>query len=198
MLRVLPTLLLSGCCCCWPFGGDDGSGGFVSDYVGEVVAEELGEQMVEAMTGAENVEIGEDGRITATGPDGETIEMRMDDDGQMIMTTGDGSVTIGAGEIPDGFPITPYPGSSVITVMDMDEGQMVNLTSAGTKDELLAHYRSQLEALGTVEVGMDLTTPDGGMTTIMVQPEAGPTVMVMLMTSNSEPAATSITVTPNQ
>jgi hypothetical protein len=194
MLRVIPCLLLSGCCCCWPFGGDDGSGGFVSDYVGEVVAEEIGEQMVEAMTGAEDVEIGEDGSFSARGPDGETIEMHMDDDGQMVMTTGDGSVTFGAGDIPDGFPITPYPGSAVITVMAMEEGQMLNLTGGGTKEELLAHYRPQLEAFGPVETGMDLTTPDGGMTSIMVSPEGGPTIMVMLMLSNGEPPTTSITV----
>lgn len=196
MLRILPTLLLSGCCCCWPFGGDGNSGGFVSDYVSDVVAEEVGEQMVEAMTGAEDVEIGEDGSFTARGADGETIEMRTDGDGQMVMTTGDGSVTFGSGEIPAGFPVTPYPDSTVVAVMDLADGQMVSLTSGGSKDELLAHYRSQLEALGTVETSMDMTTPDGGMTSIMVQPEGGPNVAVMLILSAGEPASASITVTP--
>ncbi|MFT6144401.1 MAG: hypothetical protein ACJAZO_001194 [Myxococcota bacterium] len=193
MLRVLPCLLLSGCCCCWPFGGDDG---FVSNYVSEVIAEEFSEQLVESMTGVENVEIGEDGSFTATGPDGKSIEMRMGDDGQMVMTTADASMTFGAGEIPEGFPITPYPDSEVMTVMDMPDGQMITVTSGGSKEELLAYYRLQLEAFGTVETGIDLTTPDGDMASIMVTPEGSPTMMVMIMSSSGEPTTTSITVTP--
>jgi len=196
MLRVIPCLLLSGCCCCWPFGGDGGGGSsYLEDYVEDRIAEEVGEAVLEAAIGAEDVEVGPNGEVTITTADG-TIEAREGEDGSVVITDGDGNVLMAGGDdssIPADFPVAPYPGSTVVSVMNMPDGQLVTWQVQADAETVLSHYRSQLQAQGTVEEAMNMDAGDGRMA--MYTTNEGKLSM-MFTTSPGEPVVVAITRVP--
>jgi len=63
------------------------------------------------------------------------------DSGQVSIETEDGAITIGGGEVPDGFAI-PFPdGYQVTSVFSNDESQAVSLAYPGADfDELVKFY----------------------------------------------------------
>jgi hypothetical protein len=72
------------------------------------------------------------------GVDGVDIDL---DSGQVSLETEEGSITIGGGEIPDGFGIPTPDGYSVQSVFSNDEGASVGLAFPGASfDEIVSFY----------------------------------------------------------
>jgi hypothetical protein len=188
MLRSLPLLLLGGCCC-WPGGS--------SDYVEGRIGEELTEGILEASTGAQNVEVGADGQLTVTTAEG-TVTMNQAGDGSMTFTTPEGSGSFGgAAQIPAGFPLTlpsDATGTGVISVPGAGGGTTVTATSSMSADQLEAHFRPQLEALGAVTDAGRFDSPGGSMRNLVVT-EGSKTYSVTITTAPGQPASVLVAVT---
>jgi hypothetical protein len=88
----------------------------------ENLAENLTEQIVEQADGVGDVDIDLDS-------------------GEINVETDDGAITIGGGEVPDGFAI-PFPeGYQVTSVFTNDESQAVSLAyPGGNYDEIVSFY----------------------------------------------------------
>jgi hypothetical protein len=84
--------------------------------------EQLSEQVLEQVDGVDDVDINTD-------------------TGEVNVVTDDGSLTIGGGEIPDGFPIPAPDGYEVLAVfMAEDEGSVSLLYPQDRFDELTSFY----------------------------------------------------------
>jgi hypothetical protein len=85
-------------------------------------SEVLTEQILEQVDGVDNVEIDTD-------------------TGQVNIETDEGSVSIGGGDIPDGFPVPVPNGGDVTAVFTSPDGSSVTLTYAIDRyDELVMFY----------------------------------------------------------
>lgn len=129
-LRILPTLILSACCCCdigWLIPDD------VGDAMTEAVTEKIIEEGVGLATGGD-LDI-QDGRIAVTGPDGE----------RMVLEEGD--------SVSSKLPITPHPGCPISGSMSASDAE-TDILSAGQTEcevsigEMTTYYQEQLKALG--------------------------------------------------
>jgi hypothetical protein len=84
--------------------------------------EQLSEQLIEQVDGVDDVNINSD-------------------TGEVNVVTDDGSITIGGGEIPDGFPIPAPDGYEVLAVFTSDsEGSVSLLYPQDRFDELSSFY----------------------------------------------------------
>jgi hypothetical protein len=96
----------------------------------QTASEQLTEQMIEQQEGVENVDI-----------DADT--------GQVSIETEDGSLTVGGGEIPAGFPIATPSGGTVQSTISSDSEAVVTLTYDGDRyGELVAFYDDWTEGEG--------------------------------------------------
>lgn len=84
-------------------------------------AENLTEKIVEQSAGVDNVDINTD-------------------TGQISIETDEGSINIGGGEIPDGFPVPLPDGGEVTSVFDSPKNTMVSLTYPAAQYEQLVTF----------------------------------------------------------
>lgn len=133
-LRILPTLLLSACCCCpnpFAFIPQD-----VTDAAGEAAVEKGFELATGAKVDAEN------GRFEITTNEGERVVL-----GE------------GAGGVDPRMPVFGHPDCKIVggAAIDAKDGTMIALGQedcAVPFDDMVAHYRKQLDALGETKVPM--------------------------------------------
>lgn len=171
MLRILPTLILTGCCCC-PIGGGGGDGGPISDYVTERLTEEITEEVIERAIGVEELEI-----------DGDQITVR----------TEEGTASLGVGtEYPSDFIVEQYAGATVVSVMTTPDGTAVTLQSTDPEADITTWYRSQLEGHGEVTELTMAESTDGAMRSMVQERDTG-TLSVGVISSTD--SATMITLT---
>ena len=104
VLRVLPAVLLSACCCC-------NLGSFIPDSVEDEIGKNIVEQGVGIATGSK-VDI-DNGRIDVTTADGERVML-----GE------------GAGGVDPRMPVFGHPDCKVGGGMVMENGDGLNLTMA--------------------------------------------------------------------
>jgi len=127
VLRVLPAVLLSACCCC-------NLGSFIPDSVEDEIGKNIVEQGVGIATGSK-VDI-DNGRIDVTTADGERVML-----GE------------GAGGVDPRMPVFGHPDCKVGGGMVMENGDGLNLTMAQEAcavpfDAMKSHYEQQLGNLG--------------------------------------------------
>ena len=97
----------------------------------------LTEQIIEGQEGIDNIEIDEE--------DG-TVKIEVSDD------EGGGSISIGSGEVPDGFPIPVPDGGTVMAVIVQGSNGTVSLSYEGADyDNVKSFYENWIDSLG-VEV----------------------------------------------
>jgi hypothetical protein len=94
----------------------------------------LTEQILESQEGIDNIEIDEE--------DG-TIKIEVSDE------EGSGSVSIGGGDIPDGFPIPVPDGGTVMAVLEQESNFTVSLSySSADFDAIKAFYEKWIDSSG--------------------------------------------------
>lgn len=166
MLRIAPCLLLAGCCCFGGGGGGGDGGGFVSDFIGEQIAEEVTRRAV----GAEDVDVRSDGSVEMTGPDGSTF-------------------TVGENRsMPADFPFAACPNANIGLVASAGESTTVSMACPGDLASVESHVRLELSKLGDVNSGMNLDDGQGGvMKSLTVTPDAGGFYSAMLIASPGDP-----------
>lgn len=92
--------------------------------------ENLTEKLIEQSAGVDNVDINTD-------------------TGELSIETDEGSIKIGGGEIPDGFPVPLPGGGEVESVFDSPESTLVSLSYPGDRyDELVAFFDDWSTAQG--------------------------------------------------
>lgn len=97
---------------------------------GEMIGEEIAENILESQEGVGDVEIDTDS-------------------GKIEVESEDGSFTIGGGEIPDGFPIDVPGGGDVMSVIETEDGSSVSLLfPADEFDSLADFYEGWIEDSG--------------------------------------------------
>ncbi len=107
-------------------------------------SEQLSEQLAEQVEGVTDVDIDID-------------------TGQIKIETDDGSMTIGGGELPDGFAVPLPDGYKVTSVFTTDDGSVVGVSYPQDRyDELVAHFdewtSSQPEDWDTATMTLDQGT----------------------------------------
>jgi len=102
-----------------------------------------------------SMEIGEDGSVTMTLPDGQTLKTQQ------------------GGEVPDGFPLPePWEGAEIESVTEMSrdgELTMVTVNYKGLKrpkDEVIASYEAWFEEHGELMASEDVSAP--GLTSLNI------------------------------
>lgn len=104
---------------------------------------EVEEQLIESQEGTGDVEIdiGGDGQISVEGEDGE------------------GSFSIGGGEVPDGFPIEVMGGGEVQAVVDTEDGTSVSVRYEDDYDSVRSFYEEWAESNGEIVNTMEISDP---------------------------------------
>jgi hypothetical protein len=136
-----------------------------SEDIAEKVAEEAVEQQLEADGQSGDVDIDiDDGNVTIQGEDGE-IQFDVDEEnGLTVVSTPDGEMVVGSGELPEGFPSdVPMPDGLTVTSgtsMTGPDGDMY-LVSGSVADEFAPAteaYAASLVAAGFEQQMMTETT----------------------------------------
>lgn len=73
--------------------------------------------------------------------------MEIDEDsGQIEIETDDGSVVLGGGDLPDGFPISVPDGGNVQSVLQSDEGTGVSISYSSDFDEVKGFFQDWIDS----------------------------------------------------
>jgi hypothetical protein len=106
---------------------------------------DIAEEILEGQEGVGDVEIDENNGSLV-------IEVEDED--------GDGSVVIGGGQVPDGFPLPVPDGGTVAMSMSSDEGSSVTVTYPISEyDSLVSTYQSFVDSTGGDVTTMDSSAP---------------------------------------
>ena len=112
----------------------------------DMIGEELAEQAAEQVTGAENIEVDEDG----VGVESSEGSFSSDDEGNFSMETDEGTFESQAGQVPEDFPSSvPLPDATVAngTRMDSADGTAWTVNFQYDSGEPSEVFAAQVEAL---------------------------------------------------
>ncbi|MCB9743698.1 MAG: hypothetical protein H6740_13950 [Alphaproteobacteria bacterium] len=144
-----PIVLVAGLTALFTLGCMCGSvGDMIGEKVGEKISEEIAEEIVEAASGAEDVEL--------------------DDDGASFrIETADGKLELNSkdGQAPEGFPLAIYPGAAINGSMksaaEGKDGFFVLLTTTDSPKQVLEFYEKELKSKDMGEVTRTDINSDG-------------------------------------
>ena len=190
LLRLtLPAVVLlyaTGCCCCGG-GGSSSSGGW-QERLEEKAAEVVTEKLIEAATDIDDLNIDpKTGEISMTTEEG-TVVIHTEEDGEagtVDIQTADGQamhLSAGKGEVPEGFPLS-IPTDSAISLASVsaDENNQTFMVmmehSSMSRDQLAAHWETQLATLGEVK-RTEMTSEESKIITLTV-PSMGDTAVAI-------------------
>lgn len=137
--------------------------------------QEVAERILESQEGVGDVEIDEDA-------------------GQVRIEGEDGSLTVGGGEVPEGFPIAIPDNAVVQTVMEQGTEASVSLNIDDDYESVRSFYEDWVDSRGGVANAMETSDPpmitwgveDGSRTMSITIVDAGPDgVLVTLYSSGS-------------
>lgn len=178
-----PLFLVTGLTGLFTLGCMCGSvGDMIGEQVGEKISEEIAEEIVEAASGAEEVELSDDGSSVRI----ETPE------GKLELNAKDGAA-------PEGFPLEVYPGAQVNGSMksatDGKDGYFVLLTTADAPAKVLEFYEKELKAKGMGEVTRTQVDAEGKQG-YMLAAEGGPMAAMIAIGEENGKTNAMITLAP--
>ncbi|TNE91476.1 MAG: hypothetical protein EP330_05140 [Deltaproteobacteria bacterium] len=184
---VLALLYATGCCCCGGGGGGSSSSSSSwSDALEEEIAERVAEELIEAATDIDELDIDEStGKITIKTDEGEAEIVTGEDAGTFQMKGANGETfdlaVGGAAKVPAGFPYTlPTPSTVLMSntsVTPDGEAFMVAAQHDGLSvDAVVRHWEKQLSGLGKLQ--RTEMSADGGKMVTLTAEKGGTSVAI--------------------
>jgi len=139
---------------------------------GQVQVESDGDKMVIRTEEGEAVIDREGGKMVVTTPEGETATVTMGQDAARFEGK-DGTLTIGSGEVPEGFPLPVMPGAQVVQSAHSKkpdgggESFQVTLTTTSKLADAATFYKKALEDKGLSVERRDMQMAQAAQTHLM-------------------------------